>query len=88
MIIIQAPLFGKQKKKLHANQITVLEDAIATIAKNPMLGVPKKGDLQSVRVYKFKIHKQEYLLAYVYTKNQILLLVFGTHENFYRDLKK
>lgn len=88
MIIVQDTLFGKQKKKLHANQVIVLDDAVAEIAKNPMIGVPKKGDLQGVRVYKFKMQKQEYLLAYVYSQKQIILTAFGTHENFYRDLKK
>ncbi|MCX7121576.1 MAG: type II toxin-antitoxin system RelE/ParE family toxin [Gammaproteobacteria bacterium] len=88
MIIVQTPYFKKQKKKLHANQVNALDEAVSEIAKNPMKDEPKKGDLRGVRVYKFKVAKQEYLLAHAETKKQITLLELGAHENFYRDLKK
>ena len=54
------------------------------------IGVIKKGDLSDVRVHKFKILGQEYLLAYSVDKQKqkIILLALGTHENFYRDLKR
>ena len=44
----------------------------------------KKGDLSDVRVHKFKILGQEYLLAYSVDKQKqkIILLALGTHENF------
>ena len=88
MLVIQTKHFGKQKKKLHANQIDALDDAVKIIAAKPTMGEPKKGDLLGVRVYKFKMVNQEYLLAYLDSKNKITLLSIGTHENFYRDLKK
>lgn len=52
--------------------------------------IQKKGDLSEVKVYKFKMVKQLILLAYKVNKNefQIILLAIGSHENFYRDLKK
>ena len=82
VIIVQTALFGKQKKKLHENQVTALDQAVKHIVEKPLMGALKKGDLQGVRVYKFKIVAQEYLLAYVETKKQITLLTVGTHENF------
>lgn len=88
MNITQTKQFGKQKKKLHASQIAALDKAVLIVAGNPTIGDLKKGDLQGVRVYKFKIAHQEYLLAYVDTKTQISLLAVATHENFYRNLKK
>ena len=88
MIVVQALHFKKQKKKVHANQLALLDEAVITIIKNPMIGELKKGDLQGVREHKFKLAKQEYLLAYTETKKQIALLELGTHENFYRNLKK
>ncbi len=48
----------------------------------------KKGDLLGVSVYKFKIQKQEMLLAYKWDPKTRLLLALGVHENFYRDLKR
>lgn len=88
MIISQTKIFAKQKKKLHPNQINVLDATIREMIKNPDIGDLKKGDLQGIRVYKFKVVGQEYLLAYIASENQLSLLNMGTHENFYRDLKK
>ncbi len=58
--------------------------------KNPELGIQKKGDLDFLRVHKFKISNQQYLLGYTYDEGEIVLtlLKFGTHENFYRDIKR
>lgn len=62
--------------------------AVKEIMDNPNIGESKKGDFQGVRVYKFKMINQEYLLAYTVAESQLILLSIGTHENFYRDLKK
>ncbi|MCX7126262.1 MAG: type II toxin-antitoxin system RelE/ParE family toxin [Gammaproteobacteria bacterium] len=88
MIIAQTPYFKKQKKKLHVKQVKALDEAVTNVAENPIIGELKKGDLRGIRVHKFKIAKQEYLLAYMESKKQITLLEVGTHENFYRELKK
>ena len=50
----------------------------------------KKGDLVGVRVYKFKMVGQLTLVAYEFYEGKLFLvmLAFGCHENFYRDLKK
>ena len=89
MNIQQTKLFAKQKKKLHAHQIKKLDEAVRTIAKDPNIGIQKKGDLNFVRVYKFKTNDQELLLAYqAMETDKLILLSLGSYENFYRDLKR
>jgi mRNA interferase RelE/StbE len=80
--------FKKAAKKLHRNQIKILENAIEEIHKNPSIGELKIGDLNNIRVYKFHILHQLILLAYKVTTEQITLLSFAPHENFYENLKK
>ena len=89
MKILQTRTSEKAVKKLHANQKQELDLAIKTIIETPNLGQQKKGDFSSILVYKFKISKQQKLLAYIY-KDQtatLTLLAFGPPESLYRDLK-
>ena len=86
--ITQSPLFAKQKKKLHKNRIRDLDEAIRTIIKEPETGHLKTGDLGGIRVYKFQSMQEQVLLAYEVVENHLFLYAFGTHENFYRRLKK
>ena len=86
--VLQTPTFSRQAKKLHANQKKALEQAIRAIAANPALGKAKQGDLHGTYVYKFRMLNQLTLLAYQHTAKQIFLLALGSHENFYKDLKK
>ncbi len=81
--------FKRFAKKLHRNQITLLETAISDIQKEPTLGDLKVGDLAGVRVYKFHILHQLILLAYTYddSSDELVLVSFGPHENFYSNLK-
>ncbi len=88
MNVFQTPTFSKVVKKLHKNQKQYLDKAIKVIVGIPDVGDVKAGDLAGISIYKFKIHKQLVLLAYLY-KNQILtLMALGMYENFYRDFKK
>jgi mRNA interferase RelE/StbE len=88
MNIVQTRYFSRSYKKLHANQIKPVNDAIRCILSNPSCGEEKKGDLAGVLVYKFRVQDQQFLLAYEYNKKTLFLLALGVHENFYRDLKK
>lgn len=90
MNILQTTTFSKQVKKLHPNQKNNLDDAIKIIIIDPSIGEMKKGDLNGIQVYKFKMINQLVLLAYTVdtNKQEITLLAIGSHENFYRDLKK
>ena len=89
MIVLTTPTFDRSRKKFPKNQKPALDKAIKVISKNPHSGEAKKGDLKGVFVYKFKVLDKQYLLAYLLpSKNEIKLLMLGTHENFYREIKK
>ncbi len=75
MKITQSPSFARSIKKLHSNQKKSLDRAVKTIAKNPVIGEEKVGDLAGIAIYKFKINNLEWLVAYrVITKKEIKLL--------------
>ncbi|MBL9028948.1 MAG: type II toxin-antitoxin system RelE/ParE family toxin [Caedimonas sp.] len=90
MKISQSNTFKKAIKKLHRNQIPELKKAIEKIANNPLIGDMKRGDLAGVRVYKFHVHPQLVLLAYLYEEKGGLLKLIdvSSHENFYTALKR
>ena len=64
-----------------------LDEEIRIIADNPSVGLEKKGDLRGVFIHKFKIRKNQYLLAYRKVGADLELVMIGPHENYYRDLK-
>ena len=86
--IRQTLTFKKAYKKLHIAHKQHVNDAIQAIIADPKIGQRKKGDLAEVFVYKFKTQHQEILLAYEWNTHKLLLLALGTHENFYRNLKR
>ena len=89
MHLLVTQSFVRATKKLHPPQKLELDAALRIISTNPVAGEAKVGDLAGVRVYKFKITNQTYLLAYrVLDEESLKLLTLGSHENFYRDLKR
>ncbi|GHV74783.1 hypothetical protein AGMMS49940_20850 [Spirochaetia bacterium] len=84
-----APSFDRAVKKLQKNEKLDLDRAVKELADNPLLGELKKGDLSSVRVYKFPMVHQHAFLAYLYDgiEPSLTFIAIGSHENFYRDLK-
>jgi mRNA interferase RelE/StbE len=82
------PTFERAVKKLHARDKKALDDSVREIVANPDIGVAKKGDLAGVFVHKLKANKQEVLLSYQYMPGELVLLSLGSHENFYRNLKR
>ena len=88
--VLQTTSFKKSAKKLHKNQKLELDKAVKALVENPLLGEQKKGDLSFMRVYKFKMIKQLTLIGYSYADGSVVLelLTLGSHENFYRDVKK
>ncbi len=86
--VLQTNIFARAYKKLHSNQKDAVDKAVASIIQNPDLGEEKKGDLAGVFVYKFDCVNQLYLLAYEFDPSTRVLLLVGTHENFYRPLKR
>ncbi len=88
MKIYQSRLFEKKVNKFNSQQKIALDDIIKIIFSNPSGGQEKKGDLQGVFVYNFKLQDQMYLLAYRLPNPETLeLITIGPHENYYRDLK-
>ncbi len=90
MRVLQSGHFSRVIKRLHSQEKEILDNAIKVLIVNPDAGDLKIGDLSGVRVYKFKVNLNRMLLAYLYSKESdtLTLLAYGTHENFYRDLKK
>ncbi|HRF87236.1 MAG: type II toxin-antitoxin system RelE/ParE family toxin [Cellvibrionales bacterium] len=90
MKVLQTNEFAKAIKKLPPQQKIAVDAAVKSIMAKPAIGEMKVGDLAGVRVYKFRIQQQEVLLAYEYNESDIVLylLKLGSHENFYRYLKR
>ncbi|MCW9012305.1 MAG: type II toxin-antitoxin system RelE/ParE family toxin [Gammaproteobacteria bacterium] len=90
MRILQSGVFARTVKKLHKNEKNALDKAVKKVVSDPNIGVLKKGDLSGVRVYKYKLSDKEFLLGYRFDEGEIVLtlLALGSHENFYRDLKR
>ena len=88
--ILQTPTFKKAVKKLKSNQKKDLDAAVRTLMVDPTLGERKKGDLAFLPVYKFKMNKQLTLLGYSFSDGTLTLelMALGTHENFYRDIRR
>lgn len=82
--------FKKVVKKLNKAQKKDLDIAVRIVQNDPCIGEQKKGDLSYLRVYKFKMNKQPCLLGYSYDDGSLVLqlIALGTHENFYRDVKR
>ncbi|MBY0354093.1 type II toxin-antitoxin system RelE/ParE family toxin, partial [Candidatus Babeliales bacterium] len=53
--VVQTPTFSRQIKKLHKNQKKDLDQAVSIILANPLIGEMKKGDLDGIQVYKFRM---------------------------------
>lgn len=88
--VLQTPAFKKTVKKLKPNQKKDLDAAVKELIENPNLGEQKKGDLVFLRVHKFKMNKQLTLLGYSFDDGTLTLelMALGSHENFYRDIKR
>lgn len=86
--VLQSAAFARAYKKLHTHQQMDADQAVAAIVADPAVGEPKKGDLSGVFVYKYRSQQQLMLLAYEYDPGMRMLLLLGSHENFYQKLKR
>jgi mRNA-degrading endonuclease RelE of RelBE toxin-antitoxin system len=88
--VVQAPRFGRSKKRLPAAAQLQIDEAAKGLLADPLSGEPKTGALKGVRVTKFKVGPQQLLLAYQLDakRNMIEILEVGPHGNFYRELQK
>jgi len=88
--VLQTRRFARQYKKLNDRVASQVDEAVVEVVKKPTLGEREKGDLSDLRVHKFKSQGQLYLLGYTLddTVRLIYLEAIGSHEYFYRDLKR
>jgi len=88
--VIQTRRFARQYKKLNDNTAKDVDVAVGIVSKKPSVGERKKGDLASLLVYKFNSNGQLYLLGYSLDDGLRLIYLesIGSHENFYRDIKR
>lgn len=89
MKILTTPCFDRSVKKLHTQEKIALDEAVKAIIADTDVGELKKGDLAGVRVYKYRFNTEQMLLAYAANPAErvIILMGYGVHENFYRNLK-
>jgi mRNA interferase RelE/StbE len=87
MNIYQSRLFEKKVKKMSKAEKDALDREVRNIAENPNVGEEKKGDVKGVFVHKFKLKTNLFLLAYRKTGVDLELIMIGSHEDYYRDLK-
>jgi len=90
MIVSTTPRFDRAIKKLSSSEKKVLDGAVKSIIADPSKGEMKKADLSGIQVIKFRYLRQQMLLAYSVSLDgrQLVLMGYGVHENFYRDLKR
>ena len=89
MKLWQTARFDHTFKKLHSSTQAKVVEAMRSLSRNPLLGEQKKGDLGEFRVYKFREGKHLWLLAYRWKESDSIQLIdLGSHENFYRRLRK
>ena len=81
------PAFRRFVKKQSVPLQLTIQDEVDAIIADADIGEGKKGDLAGLRVHKFRFRRQEYLIAYKAGDENLLFVMIGPHENFYRDLK-
>ncbi len=88
--VMQMRRFARQYKKLNDNTAKDVDLAVVKISETPSIGERKKGDLAKLWVFKFKSGSQLYLLGYCIDDGLRLIYLdcIGSHENFYRDIKR
>lgn len=86
------PPAAKFLKKLKDKSLKKLyQKAIDRICEDPTIGQEKNGDLNGIFSYDIYYNKTNYELAYrvEYADNKIIVVIMaGTRENFYNELKK
>ena len=90
MIVSISARLQRVIKKLDKSEKKALDASLHLIIAQPRIGFLKTGDLAGTRVYKYNFNRQSMLLAYVLSLDEkhLVLIGYGSHENFYRDLKR
>ena len=85
------PPAAKFIKKIKDKKLkTLYQEAVDKICENHLVGEAKTGDLSGVYGYDIYYNKTNYELVYTveYTEEKIIVVIMaGTRENFYDELK-
>jgi mRNA interferase RelE/StbE len=83
MRFLVTPTFERAAKKLYRSQKAELDEAVKSVADDAQIGEQKVGDFAGIRVYKFRMSNQLWLLSYrILDEDSIKLLTVRSHENF------
>lgn len=86
------PPAAKYMKKLKDKKLkTLYKEAVDKIRKDYTVGQAKTGDLSGIYCYDIYYNKTNYELAYTVeyiNGNIIVVIMAGTRENFYQELKR
>ncbi len=88
MKIVASNHFLKFKKKSSKKLQIEIDKQVRELLDYPKVGELKKGDLKGIRVQKFKYVPYLLLLSYEFTDDTLYLYTIGSHENFYKKLKR
>lgn len=90
--VIILPAAAKYLKKIKEKKLKQLfREAIEMIAEDYTVGTVKTGDLQGIYGYDIYYNKTNYELAYTveYVDDKVIVVIMaGTRENFYEQLKR
>ena len=90
--VVFLPKAEKELKKMKDKNLKEkFRQAIIKISENPYIGEPKKGDLSGIFWYDVFYNKTNYEISYkIYEleNKRVVVILIGTRENFYNELKK
>ncbi len=90
--LVVLPPAARFLKKLKEKPLKLaFQNVVDEILINPYIGNPKMGDLSGVYSYDIFYNKTNYELAYAILEEKdeaVVVILAGTHENFYDDLKR
>ena len=86
------PRAEKEIKKIKDKKLKgKIKDALIKLSENPYIGQAKKGDLSGIYGYDVYYNKTNYEISYkIYEvdNKKIIVILIGSRENFYKELKK
>lgn len=87
VLLFKLPFRKFVRKQSRPFQLAI-EDEVENILNEPDIGEAKKGDLSGFKVHKFNFKGYQFLIAYLSEKNNIILYMIGSHEDFYLKMKR
>jgi mRNA-degrading endonuclease RelE of RelBE toxin-antitoxin system len=61
-----------------------VKNCLRELAANPLAGKPLHGPLRGFFVYRFNAGGVSYRIAYEVVKHNVIILMIGTRDNFYK----